>query len=109
MNSTLSTFNTMTEVPLSKALGAGAMAAHCSGCVFTVCVFTTHCCVVHLDGLNAEDQFRVWVTILDNTSHIYFYFIFMQIFTYITQIFTLTRQSRYTYKEPLGVYSQKCF
>ncbi len=36
----------MTEVPLSKALnpncspGAGAMAAHCSRCVFT-----THCCV----------------------------------------------------------------
>ncbi len=30
--------------------GAGAMAAHCSGCVFTVCVcvFTTHCCVCAL-------------------------------------------------------------
>ncbi len=76
MNSTLSTFNTMTEVPLSKhrtpncSPGAGAMAAHCSGCVFTVCVcslLTTVC--VHLDGLNAEDQFREWVTILDNTSH----------------------------------------
>ncbi len=26
-------------------------------CVFTVCVFT-------LDGLNAEHEFRVWVTIL---------------------------------------------
>ncbi len=24
------------------------MAAHCSGCVFTVCVFTTHCCVCAL-------------------------------------------------------------
>ncbi len=58
------------------SLGAGAMAAHCSGCVFTaVCV--------HLDGLNAEDQFRVWVTwqyityfftyILDNTSHIFLF------------------------------------
>ncbi len=53
------------------SLGAGAMAAHCSGCVFTVCVFTAVC--VHLDGLNAEDQFRVWVTILDNTSHIFFF------------------------------------
>ncbi len=29
---------------------------------------------VHLDGLNAEDQFRVWVTILDNTSHYYYYY-----------------------------------
>ncbi len=28
--------------------GAGAMAAHCSGCVFTVCVFTTQCCVCAL-------------------------------------------------------------
>ncbi len=30
--------------------GAGAMAAHCSRCVFTVCVcvFTTHCCVCAL-------------------------------------------------------------
>ncbi len=28
---------------------------------------------VHLDGLNAEDQFRVWVTILDNTSHFLFF------------------------------------
>ncbi len=28
--------------------GAGAMAALCSGCVFTVCVFTTHCCVCAL-------------------------------------------------------------
>ncbi len=28
--------------------GAGGMAAHCSGCVFTVCVFTTHCCVCAL-------------------------------------------------------------
>ncbi len=27
---------------------------------------------VHLDGLNAEDQFRVWVTILDNTLQYYY-------------------------------------
>ncbi len=76
MNSTLSTFNTMTEVSLSKALnpqllpGAAAMAAHCSGCV-CVCSLLTAVCV-HLDGLNAEHQFRVWVTILDNTLLIYF-------------------------------------
>ncbi len=31
-----------------------------------VCVFTTVC--VHLDGLNAEHKFRVWVTISDHTS-----------------------------------------
>ncbi len=36
------------------------MAAHCSGCVFTAVS-------VHLDGLNAEDKFRVWVTILGHT------------------------------------------
>ncbi len=29
---------------------------------------------VHLDGLNAEHQFRVWLTILDNTSHYYYYY-----------------------------------
>ncbi len=36
------------------------------GCpLLRVCV---HCCVcVHLDGLNAEDKFRVWVTILGHT------------------------------------------
>ncbi len=42
------------------------------------CVFTTHCCVcVHLDGLNAEDQFRVWVTILDNTSQFILFIYFL--------------------------------
>ncbi len=39
----------------------------CSQCV---CSLLTAVCV-HLDGLNAEDQFRVWVTILDNTSHLF--------------------------------------
>uniref|UniRef100_A0A671RCI5 protein-tyrosine-phosphatase n=1 Tax=Sinocyclocheilus anshuiensis TaxID=1608454 RepID=A0A671RCI5_9TELE len=38
--------------------------------MLTVCVFTTVC--VHLDGLNAEHKFRVWVTILDHTS-LHFY------------------------------------
>ncbi len=46
--------------------GAGAMAAHCSRCSQCVCSLLTAVCV-HLDGLNAEDQFRVWVTIFDNT------------------------------------------
>ncbi len=43
------------------------MAAHCSGCVFTVCVCT-------LDGSNAEHKFRVWVTILGRMSlHFHFH------------------------------------
>ncbi len=71
-----STFNTTTEVrPLSKApnpqLFPGChsnMAAHCSGCVFTVCVCVCVCVCVHLDGLNAEHKFRVWITILGHTS-----------------------------------------
>ncbi len=65
MNSTLSTFKTMTEVPLSKAPNPQLL----PGRVFTVCVCSLLTAVcVHLDGLNAEHQFRVWVTILDNTS-----------------------------------------
>ncbi len=43
-----------------------------------MCSLLTAVCV-HLDGLNAEDQFRVWVTILDNTSH-YYYYIIMEAF-----------------------------
>ncbi len=43
----------------------------CSQCV---CSLLTAVCV-HLDGLNAEHQFRVWVTILDNTSHYYYFYI----------------------------------
>ncbi len=35
------------------------MAAHCSGCVFTVCVCSL-LCVCTLDGLIAEHKFRVW-------------------------------------------------
>ncbi len=44
--------------------------------VHSVCSLLTAVCV-HLDGLNAEDQFRVWVTILDNTSHYYYYYLFI--------------------------------
>ncbi len=58
--------------------GAGAMAAHCSVCVFTVCVCSLLTAVLgNLDGLNAEHQFRVWVTILDNASHYYYYYYYM--------------------------------
>ncbi len=42
------------------APGRRNMAAHCSRCVFTAVS-------VHLYGLNAEDKFRVWVTILGHT------------------------------------------
>jgi len=45
------------------------MTAHCFRCVPTVCsmcVFThcSYCVCTNLDGLNAEDKFQVWVTIL---------------------------------------------
>ncbi len=68
MNSTLSTFNTMTEVPLSKALNPQLLPGRWSNgcpllrvCVHSVSVHSLYS--LHLDGLNAEDQFRVWVTI----------------------------------------------
>ncbi len=79
MNSTLSTFNTTTEVPLSKAPNPQLLPGLWSnGCpllrvrVHSVCSLLTAVCV-HLDGLNAEHQFRVWVTILDNTSLLLLY------------------------------------
>ncbi len=74
MNSTLSSsFNTMTEVPLSKAPNPQLLPGRPTAP--GVCSLLTAVCV-HLDGLNAEDQFRVWVTtILDNTSHIFYFFI----------------------------------
>ncbi len=76
----LSTLNTTTEVrPLSKAPNPqllpgrnSNMAAHCSRCVFTVCVcvFTAVC--VHLNGFNAEHKFQLWVTTLGHTYHFTF-------------------------------------
>ncbi len=93
MSSAFSSFNTTTEVPLSKnrtpncCLGAATIwlptaPGVCSllcvcVCVFTVCVCVCVCvcfhgvcvCVcVHLDGLNAEPKFQIWVTILGHTS-----------------------------------------
>ncbi len=38
------------------SLGAAALTAHCSGCVFTVCVFIA--VWVYLDGLNASLHFK---------------------------------------------------
>ncbi len=78
MYSALSTLNTTTEVPLSKAPNPQLLPGRRSmnGCpllqgVFTVCVCVCVCVCVHLDGLNAEHTFRVWVTILGRmSSHI---------------------------------------
>ncbi len=82
MYSALSTLNTTTEVPLSKApepptaprAQKHKMAAHCSGCVFMVCVCSL-LCVCTLDGSNAEHKLRVWVAILGRMSlHFSFFF-----------------------------------
>ncbi len=64
MYSTLSTFNTTTEVPLSKTLNPQLI----PGSRVCVCVCACVCVrarvrVRALDGLNAEHKFRVWVTI----------------------------------------------
>ncbi len=67
--SVLSIFNTMTEVrPLSKALNPQLLPGCSSiGCpLLWLCVH--YCVCVHLDGLNAEHKFRVWVTIFGNMS-----------------------------------------
>ncbi len=73
----LSTLNTTTEVPLSKAPNPQLLPGRCSTVlrvyVHGVCVFTAVC--VHLIGINAEHKFRVWITILGHTSrHVHFYF-----------------------------------
>ncbi len=74
MSSALSTLNTMTEVPLSKAPNPQLLPGRCSingcpllrVCVRGVCGFTAVC--VYMDGLNAEHKFRVWVTKLGRMS-----------------------------------------
>ncbi len=77
MSSALSTFNTMTEVPLSKTpnpqLLPGSLGGVCSRCACVcvhVCVCVRACvcvcsllCVCTLNGLNAGLKFRVWFTI----------------------------------------------
>ncbi len=61
MYSALSTFNTMTEMPLSKAPNPQLLRV----CVRVVCV--------HLGWVNAEHKFRVWATILGYMSlHVHF-------------------------------------
>ncbi len=75
MYSALSSFNTMTEVPLSKAPNPQLLPG-CRSingcpllrvCVHGVCLFTAVC--VHFGWVNAEHEFRVWVTILGRMSH----------------------------------------
>ncbi len=41
---------------------AAETTAHCSGCVFMVCVFTLCVCACALGWVNAEYEFRVWVS-----------------------------------------------
>ncbi len=98
MSSALSTLNTTTEVrPLSKAPNPQLLPGRrsindcpllwmCLRCV-CVCVFVCSlltavcvcvCVCVHLDGLNAEHKFRVWVTILGHTSRPFFPFLSKQ-------------------------------
>ncbi len=95
MSSALSTLNTTTEVPLSKALNPQLFPGRRSingcpllrVCVFTVCVCVyTALCVCTMDGLNAEHEFRVWVTILGCMSrHFHYLFIYLdsQIFWFL--------------------------
>ncbi len=84
MSSTLSTLNTTTEVPLSKALNPQLLPGHSSinGCpLLQVCV-CVHSCVCTLDGLIAEHEFRVWVTILGHMSLHFFSLIYIYIYIY---------------------------
>ncbi len=77
MYSALSTCNTTTEVPLSKTPDPQLLPGRRSinGCPLLrvcvhgvcVCVFTV-VCVCTLDGSNAEQKKRVWVTILGRMS-----------------------------------------
>ncbi len=63
MNSDLSTLNNMTDVPLSKAPDTQPLLGHhINGCpLLRVCV---HGVCVYSGRVNAEHEFRVWVTIL---------------------------------------------
>ncbi len=85
MYSALSTLNTTTEVPLSKAPNPQLLPGHRSingcpllrVCVHGVCVCSL-LCVCNLDGINAEHKFRVWVTILGRMSrHFHFSLFFL--------------------------------
>jgi len=74
MYSALSTFNTTTDVPLSKTPNPQLLPGRRSingcpllrVCVHGVCVCSLLC--VHLGWVNALHKFRVWVTILGRMS-----------------------------------------
>ncbi len=79
MYSALSTFNSTTEVALSKPPNPQLLPGRRSikwlptapgVCSQRVCVCVCSLlCVCTLDVLNAEHKFRVWVTILGRMSH----------------------------------------
>ncbi len=79
-----STFNTTTEVSLSKAPNPKLLPGcrSINGCpLLRVCVHGVCVCsllfMCTLDGLNAEQKFRVWVTILVHMlCHFHFHFIY---------------------------------
>ncbi len=81
MYSALSSFNTTTEVPLSKAPNPQLLPGRRSingcpllrVCVHGVCVCSL-LCVCTLDGINAEHKFQVWVTILGHMSRHFHFF-----------------------------------
>ncbi len=69
------------------------MAAHCSGCVFTVCVCSL-LCVCTLDGINAEHKFRAWVTILGRMSlHFHFTNVMYVIWQLVVKMGTAVQNS----------------
>ncbi len=76
MYSALSTLNTTTDVPLSKAPNPQLLPGcrSINGCpLLRVCVCSL-LCVCTLDGSNAEHKFWVWVTILGRMSlHFHFH------------------------------------
>ncbi len=99
MYSALSTLNTMTEVPLSKALQHKWLPTAPGVCSWCVCSLL---CVCTLDGLLAEHKFRVWVTILGRMSrHFHFSFIMLQNISSSNQfcsfkLYTVSHRSEYT-------------
>ncbi len=90
MYSALSTFNTTTDVPLSKEPNPQLLHGSRSiNALLRVCVCVCVCVRVRvrvctLDGLNTEHKFRVWVIILGCMSrHFYLRIILLFIFNFL--------------------------
>ncbi len=104
MNSALSTLNTTTEVPLSKApnpqLLPGRHSPLLRVCVHGVCVCSLLCVCTWI-GINAEHKFRVCITILGHTSrHFHFYFNLFDdwlLYWWCTQINTIYNNNNSTH------------